>query len=57
LITHGDLVHFSFNLYREGILNYLEDIPAAELFEQLFTSLVSFSQQIAYFPFCEAFYL
>lgn len=26
---------------REGILNFLEDIPPSELFEQLFVSLVS----------------
>jgi Rab3 GTPase-activating protein catalytic subunit len=32
---------FDEDLAVEGILNYLEDIPAAELFEQLFTSLVS----------------
>lgn len=34
------VVHETYN--REGILNSLEDIPAAELFEQLFVSLVSF---------------
>ncbi|CAE6241412.1 unnamed protein product [Arabidopsis arenosa] len=32
---------FDEDLAVEGILNYLEDIPAAELFEQLFTSLLS----------------
>lgn len=31
-----------FVLCREGILNGLEDIPPAELFEQFFVSLVSY---------------
>lgn len=32
---------FGYDSFREGILNFLEDIPTSELFQQLFVSLVS----------------